>query len=51
MLSSYLFEKYMGLIQFSLSLVMAVLGCGDTHFICLDTFNYLFFFQKLEGKM
>ena len=50
MLSSYLFKKYMGLIQFSLSLVMAVLGCGDTHFIYLDTFNYFSSFRNLRVK-
>ena len=42
LLSSYSFETYMGLTQFSLSLVMAMLGCGYKHFVCLDTFTYFF---------
>ena len=40
----------MGLLQFSLSMVMAVLGCGGTHFICLDTFNYFSSFRNLRVK-
>ena len=40
----------MGLIQFSLLLVMAVLDCGYTHFVCFDNFSYFFFFQKAKGN-
>ena len=40
----------MGLIQFCLSLVMAVLGCSKRHFICLDAFNIFSYFRNVRVK-
>ena len=33
-----------------MSLVMALLGCGYTHFVCLDTFDIFSSFRNLRVK-
>ena len=51
LLSFYSFETYIGLLQFSLSLVMAEYGCGYRHFVCSETFLiFFFFFSEILGQ-